>query len=239
MRKKHQAVHISTLAKKNFCNEISLGDYTYEEEIKGRLNDYFNDNIKDEDVEDNNENQNSDSDDDSYEFNKMKVPKQISNEDKEFAKFQISERAVLSSIEDYNYELIPKKIINIGEKEEEKIEENNRDIGADIKLEDIIKQYIYWKENGEQTDKKKCEIEPFSLFNLNADKIKMIKQKINEIKKIAKDKKMNDKMLNQFLKELDDCYSEQRKELNNLSSNMENVDTISYGRGYCSVNYKK
>ena len=33
MRKKHQAVHISTLAKKNFCNEISLGDYTYEEEI--------------------------------------------------------------------------------------------------------------------------------------------------------------------------------------------------------------
>ena len=67
----------------------------------------------------------------------------------------------------------------------------------------------------------------------------MIKQKINEIKKIAKDKKMNDKMLNQFLKELDDCYSEQRKELNNLSSNMENVDTISYGRGYCSVNYKK
>ena len=34
----------------------------------------------------------------------------------------------------------------------------------------------------------------------------MIKQKINEIKKIAKDKKMNDKMLNQFLKELDDCY---------------------------------
>ena len=49
MKRKYQAVHIPTIAKKNFCNEISLGDYTYEEEIKGRLNDYFNDNIKDED----------------------------------------------------------------------------------------------------------------------------------------------------------------------------------------------
>ena len=46
MRKKHQSVHISTNAKKSFCSEINLGDYTSEIETKDHLTNYFNDNIK-------------------------------------------------------------------------------------------------------------------------------------------------------------------------------------------------
>ena len=138
MRKKQQAIHISTNAKKNFCQEISLSNYTYEEEIKEQLNDYFNNNIKDEDVE--NDEENKSSDDDSFDICDIRVPKQDLNITKEFAKFQISEKAILSRIEDFNYELIPQKIINISENESEKIEENNIDIGTEIKMDDIIKQ---------------------------------------------------------------------------------------------------
>ena len=56
MRKKHQAVLINSAAKKNFCNEISLGNFTYESEIKEQLRDFFNNNIKQEDIETKDEN---------------------------------------------------------------------------------------------------------------------------------------------------------------------------------------
>ena len=234
MRKKHQAVHISTAAKKNFCHEISLSDYTSDMEIKERLSDYFDDNIKEEEVDD--FEGNISSDEDSFEVGNMKVPKQIMDCDKIFAKFQISERAILSGLEDYNYELMPKKVINIGQDKKEKIDENNRDIGSNIKLDDIIKQYFFWKEN---SDDKNTDIEPFELFNLDKEKIISIKNKINNIKKIAKDNKMNEPMLNKLLKELDNNYSEQRKQLNNLASNMEKINSISYGKNYSIVEYKK
>ena len=237
MRKKQQAIHISTNAKKNFCQEISLSNYTYEEEIKEQLNDYFNNNTKDEDVE--NDEENKSSDDDSFDICDIRVPKQDLNITKEFAKFQISEKAILSRIEDFNYELIPQKMIKISENENEKFEENNRDIGTEIKMDDIIKQYIFWKENCDEKDKKKCEIEPFELFNLDSEKIKEIKQKSTELKKIVKDKKMNDPTLNKLVKEIEDNYIEQRKELNNLVNNMEKVDIVSYGKNYSIVEYKK
>ena len=237
MRKKQQAIHISTSAKKNFCKEISLSDYTYEEEIKEQLNDYFNDNIRDEDVE--NDEENKSSDEDSFEICNIQVPKQDPSNIKEFAKFQISEKAVLSRIEDFNYEFIPQKMINISENESEKTVENNREIGTEIKMDDIIKQYIFWKENCDEKDKKNTEIEPFELFNLDSEKLKVIKKKISELKKIVKDKKFNDPVLNKLFKELEDNYIEQRKELNNLINNMEKIDNVSYGKNYCIVEYKK
>ena len=237
MRKKQQAIHISTSAKKNFCKEISLSDYTYEEEIKEQLNDYFNDNIRDEDVE--NDEENKSSDEDSFEICNIQVPKQDSSNMKEFAKFQISEKAVLSRIEDFNYEFIPQKMINISENESEKTVENNREIGTEIKMDDIIKQYIFWKENCDEKDKKNAEIEPFELFNLDSEKLKVIKKKISELKKIVKDKKFNDPVLNKLFKELEDSYIEQRKELNNLVNNMEKIDNVSYGKNFCIVKYKK
>ena len=76
------------------------------------------------------------------------------------------------------------------------------------------------------------------MFNLNEDKIKSIKNKINELKKITKEKNMKEPMLNQLIKELDDKYIEQRKELNNLANNIDKIDTISYGKDWSIVGYK-
>ena len=232
MRKRHQSVHISTFAKKSLSSEINLNDYTSDMEIRDQLTEYFNDNIKDEDVDNTDEN----NDDDSFEVSDMKVPKHIVNTDKEFSKFQISERAILTGIDNFNYEIIPKNKINIGENESEKTEENNRDMGSDIKLDDIINQYIFWKENSEKNIN--TDIDPLLLFNLNEDKIKSIKNKINELKKITKEKNMKEPMLNQLIKELDDKYIEQRKELNNLANNIDKIDTISYGKDWSIVGYK-
>lgn len=238
MRKKHQAIHISTNAKKNFCKEINLSDYTYEEEIKEQLSDYFNDNLKDEDIENIEDKREDDSDDDSFEVSQISVPKKDIKSN-EFAKFQISEKAIISSMEDYNYELIPQKTINIGINESEKVDENNRDIGDNIKLDEIIKQYIYWLENCDKKDKEKSDIDPLELFNLDVEKIKKIKEKIEALKKIAKDKKMNEPMLNKLLKEIETKYTEQIKELNNLVSKVDKIDSISYGKHYSIVEYKK
>ena len=77
------------------------------------------------------------------------------------------------------------------------------------------------------------------MFNLDSEKIKEIKQKSTELKKIVKDKKMNDPTLNKLVKEIEDNYIEQRKELNNLVNNMEKVDIVSYGKNYSVVEYKK
>jgi hypothetical protein len=140
---------------------------------------------------------------------------------------------------DFNYEFLPQKMINISENESEKTVEDNREIGTEIKMDDIIKQYIFWKENCDEKDKKNTEIEPFELFNLDSEKLKVIKKRINELKKIVKDKKLNDPVLNKLFKELEDSYIEQRKELNNLIYNMEKIDNVSYGKNYCIVEYKK
>ena len=114
MRKKHQAVLISSAAKKNFCNEISLGNFTYESEVKDQLREFFNNNISEDDLENpNEENTNSSDDDDDFEVSNIKVPKQVINNNKEYAKFQISEKAILSGIEPNYYETIQQKVINI------------------------------------------------------------------------------------------------------------------------------
>ena len=80
----------------------------------------------------------------------------------------------------------------------------------------------------------------FQLFNLDPNKIKFIKEKISELQKIAKDKKLDghDSVIN-FLKELENNYSEQKKELNNLIANLEYVDTISYGKDWSVVGFQK
>ena len=230
MRKKHQSLHISTIAKKNFCKEISLNDYTYEEEIRDQLKEYFDNNIKDEDVENNDENNNSSDDEDIFDFKSINIQKgDINLDNLEEIKFQISEKAILNRIDDSNYDFISKK----NDKDN-----NDINLGDKINFNDIIKQYIFWKENKDNNDKKNCEIDPFELINLNPEKIKMIKQKINEIKNIVKEKKMDKSLLDQLIKDLENNYTEQTKELNNLVKNIENIDSISYGKNYSIVEYK-
>ena len=69
----------------------------------------------------------------------------------------------------------------------------------------------------------------------------MIKEKITEFKKIAKEKKLDgsDSIANRFLTELENNYVEQKKELNNLISNLEYVDTVSYGKDWSVVGFQK
>ena len=241
MRKKHQAILISSTAKKGFCNEISLGNFTYESEIKEQLSQFFNKNIKQEDVEHQDDNDGNLSDDDSFEVSSIKVPKQISNNTKEYAKFYISEKAILSGIDPFNYETIPQKTININYNNSEHPENNNNDLGDSIKFFDIIKQYIYWKEKSEVKDKKKEEIDCFQLFNLDANKIKNIKEKLIELRKIIKEKKLDagDSIINKFLTDLENHYTNQKKEINNLISNLEYIDTISYGKKWSQVDFHK
>ena len=237
MRKKHQAVLISSAAKKNFCNEISLANFTYESEVKEQLRDFFNNNIKQEDIE----NGEDSSDDDSFEISNIKVPKQVINNSKEFAKFQISEKAILGGIDPFNFEALPQKVINICYDNSEYSEDNNKDLGATVKFFDIIKQCIFWKDKNEAKGKKNCDIDCFQLFNLDQNKIKNIKEKLIEFRKIAKEKKLDvgDSIINKFLLELENNYSEQKKELNNLISNLEYVDSISYGKNWSVVGFQK
>ena len=241
MRKKHQAVLISSAAKKNFCNEISLGNFTYESEVKEQLREFFNNNIRQEDVDSPNENSDNSSDEESFEVSQVKVPKQVVNNTKEFAKFQIAEKAIISGIESNNYEKIPQKSLNINYSNSEYNDEDNKDLGATIKFLDIIKQCIFWKDKGEDKGKKNVDIDCFQLFNLDPDKIKYIKEKINEFKKIAKEKKLEgpDSMVKNFLTELENNFTEQKNELNNLISNLEYIDTVSYGKKWSMVNVQK
>ncbi len=239
MRKKHQAVMISSAAKKNFCNEISLGNFTYESEVKEQLRDFFNDNIKQEDVENFEEKEDDSSEDDDFEVSNIKVPKQVVNNQKEYSKFQITENAVLGNIDPSNYEPIPQKVINICYDNSEYSEDNNKDLGTTLKFFDIIKQCIFWK-NKMVSKGKNIDIDCFQLFNLDPNKIRFIKEKIIELRKITKDKSLDghDSVIN-FLNELENNYSEQKKELNNLIANLEYVDTISYGKDWSVVGFQK
>ena len=241
MRKKHQAVLISSAAKKNFCNEISLGNFTYESEVKDQLREFFNNNINEDDLENpNEENTNSSDDDDDFEVSNIKVPKQVINNNKEYAKFQISEKAIIAGIEPSNYETIPQKVINICYDNSEYTDDNNKDLGATLNFFDIIKQCIYWKEKGDSKSKKN-DIDCFQLFNLDPEKIKNIKDKLAEFKKIAKEKKLegNDSIITKFLTELDNNYTEQKKELKHLIENLEYVDKVSYGDKWSVVWFQK
>jgi len=246
MRKKHQAVLINSAAKKNFCNEISLGNFTYESEVKEQLRDFFNNNIKQEDLEYVNEEEkereanDSSDEEDSFEVSNIKVPKQVVNNSKEFAKFQISEKAIVSGIDSFNYETIPQKTINICYDNSNYSEDNNKDLGATIKFFDIIKQYIFWKEKCESKGEKNCQLDSFQLFNLNAEKIKTIVEKISEFKKIAKEKQLDQcEVLRKFFTELETNYVEQKKELNNLIANLEYIDTVSYGKNWSVIGFQK
>ena len=128
--------------------------FTYESEVKEQLRVFFNNNISQEDAENLDEESRNSSDEDSFEVSNIKVPRQVINNTKEYAKFQISEKAVLSCIDPFNYETIPQKVINICYDNSEYTDDNNKDLGATIKFFDIIIQCIFWKEKGDSKGKK-------------------------------------------------------------------------------------
>ena len=144
MRKRHQAILISSNAKKNICNEISLNYDSYEIEQKHLLNNYFQENISpedispsttkeiapenvDEEVEEENENleDSSDSEEDIISINsKIKVPP-LGEDKGPYIKYEISEKAFVAGINYDDYIIIPENKINIKSEKSDNINNNN------------------------------------------------------------------------------------------------------------------
>ena len=146
MRKRHQALLISSQAKKKICNELSINNASYEIEQKQMLSSYFKDNIDEEDVEIPAKNQKSDNQ------NKIKERENIDEEDEEneieedfddeeeniplstdiavpplgeqkgpYIKYEISEKAFVGGINFDDYSYIPENKIKIkGENDDDK-----------------------------------------------------------------------------------------------------------------------
>lgn len=146
MRKRHQALLISSQAKKKICNELSINNASYEIEQKQMLSNYFKDNIDEEDVEIPSKNQKSDNQ------NKIKEKENIDEEDEEneieedlddeeeniplstdiavpplgeqkgpYIKYEISEKAFVGGINFDDYSYIPENKIKIkGENDDDK-----------------------------------------------------------------------------------------------------------------------
>ena len=146
MRKRHQAILISSNAKKNICNEISLNLDSYEVEQKQILNNYFKENISQEDIdlskkkekspenvedeEDDEEEKSdledlSDNEEDYISINSnIKVPP-LGDQKGPYIKYEISENAFIGGINYNDYTTIPKNKIKINREKNE----NNNDKG--------------------------------------------------------------------------------------------------------------
>ena len=163
MRKRHQAILISSQAKKKICNELSINNASYEIEQKQMLNNYFKDHIDDEDVEvpknnkkieekitnkvkvnneEEEENENEDDLEDEEEENitlstNIAVPP-LGDQKGPYVKYEISEKAFIGGInfDDYNY--IPENKLKI------KVENN----------EDDKKKYKNFRKNAKKEEKK-------------------------------------------------------------------------------------
>ena len=158
MRKRHQAILISSSAKKNICNEISLNYDSYEIEQNHLLNNYFKENISPEDIASSNtkeiapenvdeegeeENEDledsSDSDEDIISINsKIKVPP-LGEDKGPYIKYEISEKAFVAGINYNDYTIIPEKKINIKSERNDDINNKNQKEEEDKKENRIIK----------------------------------------------------------------------------------------------------
>ena len=134
MRKRHQAILISSHAKKNICNDISLNLDSYEVEQKPILNNYFKQNINPEDidpstqkekapenvkegVEEEGDNEDlediSDEEENYISINSnIKVPP-LGEQKGPYIKYEISEKGFIGGIDYNDYSIIPEKKIKI------------------------------------------------------------------------------------------------------------------------------
>ena len=140
MRKKHQSLLITSHAKKNICNEISLNMTSYEVEQKQILNSYFKENINPEDIEpkiifkkekaeenvEEEEEENEDLEDISNDEEEdiislnsnIKVPP-LGEQKGPYIKYEISEKGYVGGINYDDYTIIPNNKIKIKEEENE------------------------------------------------------------------------------------------------------------------------
>ncbi len=160
MRKRHQALLISSQAKKKICNELSINNASYEIEQKKMLNKYFKENIDDEDVEiQKNEgsknkikdNANNDEDEEENEFEEdldddeeenitlstnIAVPP-LGDQKGPYVKYEISEKAFVGGINYDDYSYIPDNKIKIkGDDDDKKRQKSFRKSDKNAKDKD-------------------------------------------------------------------------------------------------------
>ena len=264
MRKRHQAILISSHAKKNICNDISLNLDSYENEQKYILNKYFKENINPEDinpllkkekspenVEDEEENEdledNSDSEEDYISINSnIKVP-HLGAQKGPYIKYEISENALIGGIDYNDYTIIPNNKIKINS---EVCEDNNdtkrynkystKKENNEVKKERIIN---IGEKNEFKRKIKEVEIPDINilqLFKLYPKKIEDINNKIKELEKEMKDKNLhNDNcVIKNILTEQEKILNEKMQSINKLSKELDNIENITYGDKFSLIKFK-
>ena len=142
MRKRHQALLVSSQAKKKICNELSINNSSYEVEQKQILNNYFNNHIDEEDIEvtsaskkaddknlikekenieeEDEENELDDKDDDDDEEENVTLSTDIrvpplGDQKGPYIKYEISEKAYVGGVNFDDYSYIPENKLKIKE----------------------------------------------------------------------------------------------------------------------------
>ena len=204
MRKRHQAILISSQAKKKICNELSINNASYEIEQKQMLNNYFKDHIDDEDVEvqtknqkneDNIQSKGKDNKDEEEEENEYE--EDLEDEEEEnitlstniavpplgdqkgpYIKYEISEKAFVGGINFDDYSYIPERTLKIkGDNEEEQKDEIN-DIQNQMERNEI---------NDDELQNENYDLDVDNLAEANSD---------NENKNIPEKQENNDENQN-------------------------------------------
>ena len=175
MRKRHQAILISSHAKKNILSDLSLNIDSYEIEQKNILNNYFKENINPADIDNFAPNENapenvkeekedelediSDEEENYISINSnIKVPP-LGEQKGPYIKYEISEKAFLGGIPYDDYQIIPENKIKVNKGSDDKNnskynnktsndkkEERVIKVGETIEFKDIIEQMAYWAE---------------------------------------------------------------------------------------------
>ena len=175
MRKRHQAILISSHAKKNILSDLSLNIDSYEIEQKNILNNYFKENINPADIDNFAPNENapenvkeekedelediSDEEENYISINSnIKVPP-LGEQKGPYIKYEISEKAFLGGIPYDDYQIIPENKIKVNKGSDDKNNSkyNNKNsndkkeervikVGETIEFKDIIEQMAYWAE---------------------------------------------------------------------------------------------
>ena len=149
MRKRHQALLVSSQAKKKICNELSINNSSYEVEQKQILNNYFNNHIDEEDIEvtsaskkaddknlikekenieeEDEENELDDKDDDDEEEENVTLSTDIrvpplGDQKGPYIKYEISEKAYVGGVNFDDYSYIPENKLKI----KENIDDNDK-----------------------------------------------------------------------------------------------------------------
>lgn len=83
----------------------------------------------------------------------------------------------------------------------------------------------------------------FQLFNINPKKALKVKEKIMEIQKKIKNKgnltEYDQNIINGFLGFYNDAVNENNQNLNKVASDLEKIDSITYGDNWSIINFKK